>query len=387
METEQFALQASGIFGDTFGKRAVDLLAITEGLKNVQPAVKALVEQFGKIRPGGLLDRFKLLEPAQLDQFLIDIRRVDAAVGDLRARISEQLVGVRESLLGDFEGPELENQLSKIAQALGELIGQENQVIAFQQAMEDVNLVLSLIAGTADLTTLTFDQLTAAVSRLGIALEDVDIKGTGMFVRIKKELPALIDITAQINTLISSSLAALGGLFANLLTGAEAPLKKFAAAILGILGDLAIQLGTLFIAMGIGWIALRRGFLNPAALIAAGAALIVVGGLIKGIAGSLAAGDMSGGTGGGAAIQDTGPLEFTVPLSSISPRQGIAEDDRLSSTLDRLNENLGRIEAQDGVLIVKDGVRRSGGVSGLLTSADRQQLTQTVLRQPTLNNF
>ena len=145
-----------------------------------------------------------------------------------------------------------------------------------------------------------------------------------------------------------------------------------------------IQIGTLFVSFGVAIIAFRNGFANPFALIAAGAALITVGAAIKGFASKIASGNIGAGTTDTAA--DTGPLEFTVPLSSISPRQGIA-DEGLGETLDRLNSNLSRIEAQDGVLIVKDGVRRGGGLSAFLTGPDRQQLTQKILGKSTLNSF
>jgi len=390
LTTVKFAENAGGIFGDTFDIRDIDLQPIAEGLKNAGSAMKALIAQFGGVRQEGILTRF--IPPKDMLQFQRDTDRVASVLSDLRTRVEEDLVKVRSAIINlgtdvrKTDPAEIANQFSKMAQGLGELIGQENEIIAFQQAMADFSLIMSLANGTFDLSTLTIDQLTAAINRLGIALEDVDIKGEGLFVRLAKELPKLIDITAQINQAVTSSLQSLGALFANLATGVEAPLKKFAAAILGVLGDLAIQLGSLFIAMGIGWIALRNGFANPAALIAAGAALVVVGGLIKGIASSLASGTALGAAGGATTGVDSGPLEFTVPLSSISPRQGIA-DDGLGEALDRLNSNLSRIEAQPGVLIVKEGVRQAGGITGLLTSTDRQQLTQRVLRQPTLNTF
>jgi len=389
LDLGKFAEDAASVFSDKFSKRVVDLISAPEALKNIQGAMKALTSQFGGTRTEGLLSRFIL--PSDLRQFQLDTGRVGVAISDLRERVEADLARVRNSIISfgldvrDVDPAEVANQFSKLAQALGETLDQRNQLVAFQQAMADFNLIIGLTEGTIETSTITFNELTAALSRLGIAFEDLEIKSGGPIKRFKSDIKDIINIAGVMTALVAGSFQSLGTLIADALTGTDEPLKKFGAAILSIIGDLAIQLGTLFIAWGFAVLAWQKSFANPFAAIAAGVALVTIGGAIKGFAASFAGGAAAG-TG---ATTTTVPEanEFTVPLSSISPRQGIAEDDRLTSTLERMNQNLSRIEGQEGVLIVKDGVRKLGGVTGLLTRDDRQQLTQTVLGQSTLNSF
>lgn len=125
----------------------------------------------------------------------------------------------------------------------------------------------------------------------------------------------------------------IGGAFAafgNALAKGEDALAAFGKAILGTLGDVAIQMGQSFILQGIA------NSLNPltpgsgAGLIAAGAALSVFGGFLKGLSGGGGAGAGAGAgggagadTGGGVAAQglDTGPMGATgfIAESRVAP--------------------------------------------------------------------
>lgn len=92
---------------------------------------------------------------------------------------------------------------------------------------------------------------------------------------------------------VANSFAAIG---AALVKG-ENVFAAFGKAILGVFGDLAIQIGQFYFLLGIASI-----FLNPAAAaayIAGGLALIVLGGALKALAGG-------GGLGGGAGLQGGG---------------------------------------------------------------------------------
>lgn len=388
LETEEFAKNAGGIFGDTFDIRDVDPFPIAETLKNAQSAMKALLSQFGGVRGEGILTRFA--PPKDLLQFQRDTDRVAFVLRDLRSKVEKDLVDIRTSILSfgtdvrNVDIDEINNQFSKMAQALGETLTQKNDIIAFQQTMSDFGVVMGLINETIQISSLTFTELGAILSRLGISFEDFAAKMKGVRLTFKNEIGKTFDAAALKVRLLVDLFSSLGTLIGQSLSGATDPLKQFGATLLNILGTLAIQIGTLFIMWGIAIERWRDSFANPAAAIAAGIALVVIGAAIKGFASSFA-GTAAAGTGATTAAP-VGPTEFTVPLSSISSRQGIPED-RLTSTLNKLDEHFSRIEAQDGVLIVKDGVRRGGGINALLTSDDRRQLTQTVLRQPTLNTF
>lgn len=101
---------------------------------------------------------------------------------------------------------------------------------------------------------------------------------------------------ASVREGIANSFASIG---AALVQGENA-FAAFGKAILGVFGDLAIQLGTFYFLLG-----LANLFLNPAAAaaeIAGGLALIVLGGALK----ALASGGGGAGVGGGAPAAATG---------------------------------------------------------------------------------
>lgn len=81
---------------------------------------------------------------------------------------------------------------------------------------------------------------------------------------------------------------------AGLATG-TATLGQVGGQLLGIVGDIAVQLGKAAIGIGIGMIAIKAAFANPLTAIAAGAALIAIGAVIKGAAGIVQGGGSSGG--------------------------------------------------------------------------------------------
>lgn len=91
----------------------------------------------------------------------------------------------------------------------------------------------------------------------------------------------------------------------SLLSGQDA-FGNFAKFILGVVGDLAIQLGTFFIIQGIAVEALKS--ISGAGAVAAGAALVALGSLLKGLSGGAGAGAIGGGGvgagAGGAVTQD-----------------------------------------------------------------------------------
>ncbi len=128
----------------------------------------------------------------------------------------------------------------------------------------------------------------------------------------------------QMNESAVSLMAGLKGSFSSGMSGAfqamGAALVKgknvfaeFGKAILGMFGDMAIQLGQFYFTLG-----LANLWLNPAAAagqIAGGAALMVLGGALKALAGGGggAAGAASGGASGGGASQSAGDLTAAKP--------------------------------------------------------------------------
>ena len=99
---------------------------------------------------------------------------------------------------------------------------------------------------------------------------------------------AEFDIRTRLGNGISSAIQATVGA----LQRGENAFAAFGRAVLGIFGDLAIQLGQFFIIQGIAVEALKS--ISGAAAIAAGSALVALGTLLKGISGG--SGSVSGGS-------------------------------------------------------------------------------------------
>lgn len=115
---------------------------------------------------------------------------------------------------------------------------------------------------------------------------------------------------------ISGTIQRIG---ASLVQGGKA-FDDFGKFILGLLGDLAIQIGTMMIGLGIGIEQLKVSLasFSGAGLIAAGVALIAIGGALKAISGTSSGlgGAVGGGVAGGTGAAPVGePVELGTPQS------------------------------------------------------------------------
>lgn len=119
------------------------------------------------------------------------------------------------------------------------------------------------------------------------------------------------------------------GAIGKALTKGENVLDAFASSMLGVLGDLAMQLSTFFIAQGIALLFSVGGAPQGAALIAAGAALGVVGGALKAL------------SGGGGGVPGSSP---TTP--------SYTSDSNVGTTFTSDQE---RAQAQTGVQVIVQG--------------------------------
>lgn len=98
---------------------------------------------------------------------------------------------------------------------------------------------------------------------------------------------------------IASMATALGQAFA----GGTSVVKALGGALLGAIGQIAVELGKASIAIGIGMIAIKKAFSNPYTAIAAGIALIALGSFISSKVSKMTSGGGGGSSGGG----DLGP--------------------------------------------------------------------------------
>lgn len=143
----------------------------------------------------------------------------------------------------------------------------------------------------------TVENMTAAAVETGDAWTMLGLAVEGTFKRM--------DVTAkQFSDTFRNSVAggitnALSGVGKALVQGGNA-FQAFAAAALGALGQVAIQMGMMLIMAGLGW-SLIPGFQASAGAVVFGAALVVLGGALQAIAGS-----MSSSAGGATAIPNGG---------------------------------------------------------------------------------
>lgn len=102
--------------------------------------------------------------------------------------------------------------------------------------------------------------------------------------RLKSGLEELSVLTADFSSALQSAVGSafelLGNTLANLFTG-DAGAGNFFTNLLSLVGDFAQQLGKAIIGIGLANLALKTAFANPFAAIAAGTALVALGGVVK----------------------------------------------------------------------------------------------------------
>ena len=144
----------------------------------------------------------------------------------------------------------------------------------------------------------------------------------GVPAQLKEQFNPIYGALAEFNTrageIIGSGLGALVSQFVSGLSGLAAgstTLEQLGGQLLGIIGQIATQLGEAVIAIGIGMLNLKTAFTNPLSAIAAGAALLVVGGALSAIASSAVnGGPATGGGGGGGNYGQAPPVQQTVKV-------------------------------------------------------------------------
>ena len=107
----------------------------------------------------------------------------------------------------------------------------------------------------------------------------------------------------------------------NIMTGKNA-FAGFVSMVAGLMGELAIQLGTTFIATGLA-IDATKGLVGGAA-VAAGIGLIAVGAILKGLAGGGGSESSAGGGGGGFSSGFGSPdMQLTQEQERVTPQTGV----------------------------------------------------------------
>lgn len=129
-------------------------------------------------------------------------------------------------------------------------------------------------------------------------------------------------IGSAINTGLTNAITrGIGAVVTSLVNGENA-FKNFGTAILGIIGDLATQIGTFIIAAGVAKLKLFSG--NPFSTIGAGVALVAIGAALSAISSKGSSGGFAGAAGAAPGSSLTQPLTPAQPVSgadSLADRQ------------------------------------------------------------------
>jgi hypothetical protein len=176
--------------------------------------------------------------------------------------------------------------------------------------------------------------------------------GNSLFleVGIQIEKGSLVDLTSQVNSVVSnlagSLSSAIGGLVGDLLTGGDA-WGNFANAALSAFGDMATAVGKIAIECGIAALGIKAALesLGPAGAamaIAAGAALVALGAAVKAGLSNVAGGNYSAASGVasgayGSAGSDYQTRNMTVQVSGTLQADG----DQLVAVLNNTNNKKG----------------------------------------------
>jgi hypothetical protein len=145
-----------------------------------------------------------------------------------------------------------------------------------------------------------------------------DISWNGFIESFRMSVAQMNDLAkgllAQLKTTVVNGVGGAFQAIGSALVKGENAFAAFGKAILGLFGDIAIQLGTFYLTLGFANL-----FLNPAAAstqLAGGAALLVLGGALKALAGGGGGSSASSPAGGGAGA---GPAESAVPTQLQEP--------------------------------------------------------------------
>lgn len=267
-----------------------------------------------------------------VQRLVADLRNLNNTLGDnslLTARVPKGLEKAFETPEFKVENPELDLKLKGKNQFI-----QPPKVLPLD--LTDLDLSAEGLAESYDRInqTMTAGQLVAldAARNFNAGLSDILIGG-------------LNDIAVGVGEAIGNIIAGTAGL------------NDIGAALLGPIGDVAIQLGKLAIGVGIGIKGIQAALksLNPVVAIAGGIALVALGTAVKGAAKSIASGSASGSVGAIATAPASTPRAFTPsvapsatakaePATIIHQVQITANGRDLSGALSLEVDRLGRVK-------------------------------------------
>lgn len=269
------------------------------------PALVAVVREFGKLFVAVSESIASVREGSTVvNDFVIGTLKLAGVLNDLVVRPLEIIFNVVRAI---FKGAQAQVQLfvavlATFADAAGEVLGflglikketvglldsfRQDSFSIFEQFSSDFATSLSFEKLFSQDGSTAIDQF---LLKLQSAAEQAGPLAETLKNNVKKPLGEIADVTLDVAKTVATALVSIASnglqrIGASLVQGSSA-FNDFGKIVLGIVGDLAIQIGTTLIGMGIGIDALKSALLtfNGAAAIAAGAALVVLGGALKAI--------------------------------------------------------------------------------------------------------
>lgn len=274
------------------------------------------------------------------------------AFGELGFKIDEVLNKV--GLVSD-------DQIAKNKELIGKLTEQtQNGADALAAAIGDmtygsiqptVDFLDGLFNGIADTVGSASEKIAGFAASGKGALEDLSMKG-----KISAD-----NLNKAFNSSLASGISSGVQSFTKALIAGKNAFQAFGQAVLGIVGDMAIQLGTFFIAQGIAQLALASNPLTAGgAIIAAGAGLVALGVLLKSLSGggssANAGADAAAGAGGGVASGADSAATQQQENQAVKPSTQVAINvqgnilDRRESGLEIAQVIQDFFDTQDGVI-------------------------------------
>ena len=203
------------------------------------------------------------------------------------------------------------NEMSRVDKEMGKVTLSINKQLAEQQGA----LVTLMSTLETELNDVLTDDIEEAVSAIEDAFNDMElevpeINTDALDASIDEVLAAAERYQHELDLVQAMNDTALNGIFNSMQNGIQAltdamfqiegaDWKSVLAAFIAPLGDTMKQMGAMIMAEGVAMSAFKKSFANPAAAIAAGAALMAVGSLVSSGLQRLVAG---AGNGGGSAM-------------------------------------------------------------------------------------
>lgn len=357
----------------TFSNNIELLKAKFQQIKEYYTGVDKLSESAIKaanagMKIGGLAQSIEKLSPDKLE-----ILRLNDEITRLEESLLSAANGAKETINAFTDGSNVYDLVRRTSDEITVLTqrleGLRNGTIAVQnvkkeieeteQRVNDLSSTLDLLTGSRDLNINL--KIGSGADAWGdvknkiltpVVIPPIDTSlvesSMGKFEQLSNEV---LSIAESFNYAITSSISdGMQKIIEGVMSVEGVNVQSVVSAILTPLGNLAIQLGEIAIATGIGLGAIKKAFesMNPYVAIAAGVALIALGSAIKGAVSSMgrnmgSGGGYSGGTSSYNNVTSPGTSEYRGPWQDDFNVEFVIKGDNLVGVLDTAQQRRKRL--------------------------------------------